>query len=258
MADVVAVLGLGEAGARYAADLVQAGVDVVGYDPVATPAVPGLRQVATPAEAVAGAVFVLSLNSASVAVDVAGQAAPGLTSGVVYADLNTAAPPVKAEVAAVVAGTGARFVDAAVLAPVPRAGLRTPLLLSGDGRAGLAAFLETLDVPVADGGAAPGAAAGAKLLRSVFMKGLAAVVGEALDAAALAGQEDWLREQIVGELLGADAALVDRLVEGTRAHAARRVKEMTAVGEYLDQLGASAHVTRATVARLTDLVAEHG
>jgi 3-hydroxyisobutyrate dehydrogenase-like beta-hydroxyacid dehydrogenase len=251
----VAVLGLGEAGSRYAADLVACGWLVTGYDPVARPAIDGLRAAPGPADAVTGADVVLSLNSAAVAVAVAMAAAPGLAADAVYADLNTTAPRRKQEVAAVIDGTAARFVDAAVLAPVPRAGLRTPLLLAGAGRERLAALLGPLGVPTSDAGPDPGAAAGAKLLRSVFMKGLAAVIGEALDAASAAGQRDWLHDQIVGELSRADAALVTRLVEGTLAHAGRRTHEMRAAVGYLAELGVSAHVSRATYARLADLAA---
>jgi 3-hydroxyisobutyrate dehydrogenase-like beta-hydroxyacid dehydrogenase len=249
----VAVLGLGEAGARYAADLLTAGVAVVGYDPVARPELDGLRLAASPAEAVAGAAVVLSLNAARVAEQVAGEAAAGLAAGSVYADLNTGAPGSKRRAAAVVAGSGALFADVAVLAPVPRRGLRTPLLLAGPGRGALAAFLEPLGVPVEDAGAEPGAAAARKLLRSVFMKGLAAVVLESLDAAAAAGQEPWLREQIAGELSAADAALVDRLVDGTHQHAGRRLDEMRAAAAYLDELGVAGPVTGATVVRLEAL-----
>ena len=254
----VAVLGLGEAGSRYAADLVAAGVPVTGYDPVAAPELAGLRLAAGPAEAVAGAGVVLSLTSARAAVPVARVAAPGLAAGAVYADLNTASPAGKQAVAAALAGTPARFVDAAVLAPVSRAGLRTPLLLAGPGRDRLAGFLGQLGVPVEDAGETPGAAAGAKLLRSVFMKGLAAVIGEALEAAEAAGQQDWLRRQIDAELAAAGPALVTRLVEGTARHAGRRADELAAVVEHLAQLGVRSQLSRATRDRLLELAEPAG
>jgi 3-hydroxyisobutyrate dehydrogenase-like beta-hydroxyacid dehydrogenase len=197
--------------------------------------------------------LVLSVNSATVAVAAARQAAPHLAPGALYADLNTSGPGDKRAVASVVARTPARFVDVAVLAPVPRAGLRTPLLLAGPGRDALAGFLRPLGVPVDDAGPEPGAAAGAKLLRSVFMKGLAAVVGEALDAAAAAGQRDWLWRQVVAELAGADEAFVTRLVEGTARHAPRRAEEMAAAVAHLEALGARTGLTRATRDRLVEL-----
>jgi 3-hydroxyisobutyrate dehydrogenase-like beta-hydroxyacid dehydrogenase len=252
---VVAVLGLGEAGSRYAADLLAAGAAVVGYDPVARPGLPGLRQVDRPAGAVRAAHVVLSLNAAHVAERVASDAAPGLRPGTVFADLNTSAPEVKRRVAATVEPAGAAFVDVAVLAPVPRRGLRTPVAVAGPGRERLADFLASFGAPVEDAGPEPGAAAGRKLLRSVFMKGLAAVLLESLEIAGLAGQEDWVREQIVGEFTAADRAFVDRLVEGTPVHARRRLDEMRAAAAYAADLGARHDMTRATIAGLARLVA---
>jgi len=252
---VVAVLGLGEAGARYAADLLAAGVSVVGHDPVARPGIPGLRQVDGPVSAVRDAAYVLSLNSASAARTVAAGAAPGLRPGAVFADLNTGAPEVKRQVAEEIEPSGAWFVDVAVLAPVPRQGLRTPVALAGadPGRARLTRFLTSFGVPVEDAGPRPGAAAARKLLRSVFMKGLAAVLLESLEIGALAGQEEWLRDQIVGELTAADREFVDRLVEGTPRHARRRLAEMRAAADYAADLGAGHDITRATIERLERL-----
>jgi hypothetical protein len=129
MSAVVAVLGLGEAGSRYAADLLAAGVTVAGYDPASSqerPGPPGLRLAGSAAEAVSGARVVLSLNAASAAEQAARVAIGGLLEGTVFADLNTASPRSKRRVAAVLDGTGALFADVAVLArcPGPACGLR--------------------------------------------------------------------------------------------------------------------------------------
>jgi 3-hydroxyisobutyrate dehydrogenase len=259
MAAVVAVLGLGEAGSRYAADLLASGVTVTGYDPAgpaARPGPAGLRRAGSAVEAVTGAAVVLSLNAASAAGPAARDAAGGLAPGTVYADLNTTSPQVKRQVAAALAGTGALFADVAVLAPVPRAGLRTPVALAGPGREALARFLAAFGVPAEDAGPDPGAAAARKLLRSVFMKGLAAAVIESLELAAMAGLAGWTTDQIVAELTAADASLVTRLVEGTRRHAGRRLAEMRAVHEYATELGAADPIVRATIARLEALAAQ--
>ena len=68
----VAVLGLGEAGGRIAADLVAAGCVVRGWDPVARPA--GIPVAVDGPSAVRGADVVLSLNAAAVALEVGGRA----------------------------------------------------------------------------------------------------------------------------------------------------------------------------------------
>jgi len=53
-----------------------------------------------------------------------------------------------------------------------------------------------------------GLAAGRKLLRSVFYKGMAASIVEALEAARAAGDDQWLQDHIATELAASDAATV--------------------------------------------------
>jgi 3-hydroxyisobutyrate dehydrogenase-like beta-hydroxyacid dehydrogenase len=69
------------------------------------------------------------------ALEAARQHAPHLTATHLYADLNSASPDVKRQVAAVVAATGALFVESAVMAPVWPHGHRVPMLLGGPGAA---------------------------------------------------------------------------------------------------------------------------
>jgi 3-hydroxyisobutyrate dehydrogenase len=249
----IAILGLGEAGGRYGADLAAAGIPVTGYDPAPVADPPGVRRAGSIAAAVTGADLVLGFTGAEHAVPAATEAAAALGPGACYADLNAAAPAVKYSVAGALRSCGARVADVAVLAPVPRGGAATPLLVCGPGSSTvvgafrpLGADVEILDEPV-------GAAAARKLLRSVFMKGLAAAVLEAVTAGAAAGCEDWVRDQIAAELGPDGRALVDRLVTGTRAHAHRRVGEVEAARAYLADLDVPTAVADATLAWLRAL-----
>lgn len=251
-----AVLGLGEAGSRYAGDLAACGADVHAYDPAAVATPPGVQRAPSIGAAVGGADAVLCLAAAEHAAQAAREAAPHLRADAVYADLNTASPQVKREVAAALSGTEALPVDVAVLAPVPRDGLRTPLLACGPGTRHLAATLRPFEVPVDELDADVGEAAARKLLRGVFMKGLAAVVLETIAAGRAAGCEEWLRTQVAAELQAAGPGLVDRLTEGSRTHARRRVHEMDAARAYLLDLDTPARTTEAALGWLTDLVAE--
>ena len=250
----VAILGLGEAGASLAAGLTAHGVRAVGFDPDPARLAEGVRRAGSAAEAVAGADVVLSVNAQSVAVAVAEGVAPALRAGQLYADLNTASAAVKRAVAAAVGPTGAAFADVALLAPVPRHGLGTPCLVSGDGADRFAEAFGALGMPVEAIGAEPGAASTRKLLRSIFMKGLAAAVLESLAAAAAAGCEPWLRADVLATLEAADGALLDRLVDGSRLHAARRVDEMEAAAALERELGLEPHVAEAAAAVLRGLV----
>jgi 3-hydroxyisobutyrate dehydrogenase-like beta-hydroxyacid dehydrogenase len=250
MALTVAMLGLGEAGSAIAGDLVAAGAAVRGFDPAAHEAPAGVELATDARAAASGCDVVLSVNAAAVAVEVAQSAVGGLGAGQVYADLNTAGPALKRAVAEVVAPTGTAFADVALMAPVPGRGLRTPALVSGPGAGDFAARLGPLGMPIEAIGAEPGAAAARKLLRSVFMKGLAATCIESVRAAGAAGCEDWMRAEI-GELL--DPALLERLLTGSARHATRRIHEVRDARELLAELGVEARVMAAAEGWLAEL-----
>lgn len=235
--NTVTLLGLGEAGRLYAADLAEAGARVLGYDPYARFQHESVRQHDDLAAAVSPADVVISIVGARAARSVAAQAIPYLRSNSVFADFNTASPAMKAAIAEDATRAGVRFADVAVLAPVPRAGARTPLMASGDGAQAMDDVLRPLGVPtdVIDGHA--GAAAGRKLLRSVFMKGLAGVVIETAEAGKLAGSEGWVRAQMADELGPGGDTLVARLIDGTHAHSARRKHEIQDALDYVKDLG---------------------
>lgn len=229
----VAVLGLGEAGARLAADLAAAGCAVRGWDP-AHP-----NEVESAGAAVRGADVVLSVNTASVAREAAAGVAGDLRNDALYADLNTSSPELKRALAQEVPAV---FVDVALVGVVPVTGLATPALASGVGAERFARLFAPLGMPVEVVGGEAGAAAGLKLLRSVFMKGIAVAAIEALEAAKAAGAEGRLRDDI-GDVLGEQ--VLDRFLEGSRRHAVRRGDEMRAAAAYLERLGVEPRVATA-------------
>ncbi len=233
----VAVLGLGEAGGRIAADLVAAGCDVRGWDPARC--LDGIESGTSAADAVDGAEVVVSVNAATVALAVARDVAASLASETIYADFNTGSPALKRELAGVVP---VAFVDVALVGVVPATGLATRALASGAAAERFAELFGPLGMPVEVVGQEPGDAAAIKLLRSVFMKGIAIAAVETLSGAAAAGVEERLRSDLA-EVLG--EPLLERLLTGSRVHAARRADEMRAAAANLEELGVEPRVARA-------------
>jgi 3-hydroxyisobutyrate dehydrogenase-like beta-hydroxyacid dehydrogenase len=248
----VAVLGLGEAGGRLAEELVALGVQVTGYDPSPVPTPEGVVRAGDAESAVSAATIVLALTTAETALAAAESVRAGLRAGTTYADLNTSSPARKSEIASLVAAAGARFADVALLGPVPARGLGTRALASGPGARAFADAFGPLGMPVEVVSDEPGTAATLKLLRSVFMKGLAAATLESLRAAEVAGRRDWLEAEIA-EVIG--EPLLERLVEGSRRHAVRRVDELRAAHELLLELGVEPRVVEASAAVLEELAA---
>lgn len=243
----LAVLGLGEAGSIYAGGLSGRGVDVTAFDPRASATPPGVIRTATPAAAVADAELVLSLVGGSASEEVAASALPHLSAGVVYADMNTSSPMVKAAIADAAAGHGTLFADVAILAPAPRSGILTPLLASGSGSRRLLELLRPYSIPIERIEGPAGTAASLKLLRSVFMKGLAALVFETMAAAERHDATEFMRQQIAEELGPNGESLVGRLMSGTLSHAVRREHEMRDALDHLASLRTPTWMTEATI-----------
>ena len=252
-AQVVAVLGLGEAGSRLAADLAAADVEVRGYDPDPDRDVPSISMAPDAASAAVGSDVVLSVNSARAALDAAAEVLPVLQAPTIYADLNTAPPGLKRELAALVAGIGVPFADVALLGPIPQHGLRAPVLASGAGAVAFAELFEPLGMAVEVLSERAGDAAALKLVRSVFMKGLAAAVVESMQAAEIAGHADWLAKEIAG-MIG--QPFLERALQGSRKHAARRVDELEAACDLLVELGVEPRIASASAAQLAELTAD--
>ena len=249
---IVAILGIGEAGRTLARDLIAAGVSVRGWDPEPRNLPDGLDFADSNPAAVSGADIILSLNWASVAKDVAIEVASSLQPGQLFADMNTAAPQLKREIALIVEKTGALFVDAALMDPVPPKGLGTQVYASGCGAKQFAEVMTPLGMPVTYLNAEPGDAATHKLVRSIMYKGVAAVIVECLEAAEALNMTEYARAQMLKIIY--DEPMIDRFVTGSIQHAKRRAEEMEAVVEMLNSIGVSAFTSQAAVQRLKEIM----
>lgn len=251
----VAVLGLGEAGSIIAGDLARGGDEVHGYDPAPVPVIDGVHRHEGPQAAVAGCSLVLAVTHASHARTLLDEIVKSLTDGVVYADLSTGSPGMKETLDGIVAKQGGLFVDVALMSPVPGRGLAAPALASGRGAVQFADLINARGGKVEVIGERSGEAAARKLLRSVVMKGLAALLMESTEAATRYGLAEWFWNHLIEQLGSIDRALMDRLLQATQTHAGRRRQEMEAARDLLVELGVPAIMTSATIEhlrRLTD------
>lgn len=250
----IAILGLGEVGSRLARDLLANGVHVSGWDPNPRQIPDGVAFAANNPEAAKDADLILSTNLAAVAIEVAREVLPSLRAGQIFADMNTAAPEVKREIDDLFQNSAALFTDVAIMAPILPKGIRTPTLACGQGAEAFSSFLAPHGMAVSVLPEVAGQAATQKLLRSVFYKGIAAVVIETLEAARALNLESWVREQMMTLLR--DEAMIDRFVEGSRIHAERRIHEMDAVIDLLEEVDVQSYTSSAARQRLVALAAE--
>lgn len=250
----IAVLGLGEAGSIIANDLAAAGALVIGFDPVAQ-SVPDIQRASTSQGAVREADLVLSLNASAVAVSVLTGCIGEICSTAVYADLNSTSPEIKRELAALCLERDLPFADVALMTPVPGKGLATPMYVSGTGAAMFASSLAVFGADVEVVGDIAGDAAIRKLLRSIYAKGLAAVVIDAIEAASRLGHSEWMRDNIERDLESATRTTVERLITGTAVHVARRTSEVTAAKDLVESVGYSAPTSIGTLNLFREITA---
>ncbi|MBM6590818.1 transferase [Brevibacterium sp. RIT803] len=239
----VAVLGLGEAGFKYSRAFAEAGHEVAGFDPRDLETAAGVVKAASVVEAVSGADLVLGLTTSRPSVSVAAEASASLAGDSVYIDMNAASPHRKREVQNAL-GADAKFVDGAVIGSVQRFGAQVHVLLSGAHSDEAAEKLKAIGAEAESIRGQVGDASRRKLLRSVFMKGLGALLTEAMRAGEETGEVEWMRTQIAGELVQGGETL-DRLLSGTRTHAYRRSVEL---GDSVDLLSGLEHPWPMTVA----------
>jgi 3-hydroxyisobutyrate dehydrogenase-like beta-hydroxyacid dehydrogenase len=253
----VGFIGFGEVAGVFSGALGRDGVEVLAYD-VLSEQPDGMARLkrragaervkfVTLSELIAQCDWILSTVTTGVAEAVARAATPLLRPGKKYVDLNATSPSVKQAVANIVAPTGAHFVEGAILTAVGVTGARTRILIGDDEGPAAAEALARLGLNTSFYGTAIGQASAFKLLRSVFSKGMEALLIEFLVAGRRAGLQEDLWSEVV-ELFAQNG--FERVAENwVRTHGTaceRRHHEVVQVAEEMRSLGLDPIMTEAT------------
>jgi 3-hydroxyisobutyrate dehydrogenase-like beta-hydroxyacid dehydrogenase len=208
--------------------------------------------VSSPEQLAESSEILFSAVTATSAREAARQTTAFLKPRHLYVDLNSISPNLKREIHDLIQSTGARFVEAAVMAPVPPYGHRVPMLLGGASAPqlveSLSAFGMRLEV-VSDN---IGSAVAVKMCRSIVVKGLEALLFECVMGASKFGAEDRVFASLQETFPGMDwKKLADYVVGRVVVHGERRAREMEEVAETLRSSGVDPIMAEAT-ARLQD------
>ena len=254
----IAFIGFGEVAVAFSSALAARGCEITAYDilldkpggveKLAARAGPARVAFAALADAVRLADYVFSTVTTSVALDAARRCASLLQPAQAFVDLNATEPRLKAEIGEVITAAKARFVEGALLGAVGVTGARTEILLGGPhareaerdlaGAMGLNARFYSEEV---------GKASTFKMLRSVFSKGMEALLIEFLVAGERAGirQDLWTEVTTLFSTQPFEKVALNWVRTHSGAHARRRdeVKQVLGV---LRGLGVEPVVTSAT------------
>jgi 3-hydroxyisobutyrate dehydrogenase-like beta-hydroxyacid dehydrogenase len=258
----IGFIGFGEAGFHIAAGLRDAGAGRIHAYDVNTDT-PGLGEriqsraaqsevcLLPSSAAIADSSEVLfSAVTADRAMEAALQTAPFLASRHIYVDINSVSPERKQSIDRVISEKGARFVEAAVMSPVPSHRHRVPMLLGGVHAPLLARTMARYDMNLEVISEHIGAASATKMCRSIIVKGLEALMLECVLAAVPYGADERVFATLDETFPGVNwqrlaGYLVGRVVE----HGERRARELDEVADTLRAIGVQPLMAEAAARR---------
>ncbi len=194
--------------------------------------------------------ILLSTVTANRAAEAAEQSAPFLAARHIYADLNSVSPALKQSIGQMVESSGAKFVEAAIMSPVPRHGAATPMFLGGVHAREFVDLLSPFGMKLEVISERIGAASAVKMCRSVVVKGLEALMVECVLGAVPYGADERVFSTLDESFPGIDwkklaSYMVGRVVE----HGERRAREMEEVAATLRSIGVEPIMTEAASRR---------
>ncbi len=257
----IAFVGFGEAASAFAEGWRQvfSDIEIVAYD-VKTASTDnavragklvdfenaGVTGAETMNDALGEAMAVFSLVTADQAHEAAKSAARVIRKDALFFDCNSCASGTKRRSAEVIEAAGGRYVDIAVMSPVHPNLHKTPLLTSGPHSEDAVEFLAEIDMNVkaVDGGT--GRASSMKMIRSVMVKGLEALVLECVLSGVRAGVAEDVLDSLEASYPGFGwKKRAAYMMERALTHGPRRAAEMREVALTVQELGFSGGMSTA-------------
>ena len=210
----------------------------------------GVTLVTSPAALTEQADILFSTVTSSSALAAVEQTARFLTTRHLYADLNSVSPALKRQIAGIVRGRDAKFVEVAVMAPVAPYGHAVPMLLGGPHAETFAAALRPFGMRLDALPGDIGTAAAVKMCRSIVVKGLEAILCECVLGAGAYGADAQVFASLQESFPGIEwSRLADYTMNRLVVHGERRAREMEEVAETLRAMGVEPIMAEATARR---------
>ena len=171
-----------------------------------------------------------------------------------FVDLTSSTPSSKAEMAEMVAKTGAKYTDATMLGSLPQDKHRVKIIACGPGALEFKNEMDPWNMNIEYNTGAPGASSAIKLVRSIYMKGIEALLLEMLQAADAYDVVDDVVPSVC-KTMDKDPfeVIMNRLVTGMAIHCVRRGAEVQGSVEMLKEAGIDSCMSEGTVKRHMDL-----
>lgn len=255
----IGFIGFGEVASIFSKEMSNKGAEIRVYDILITQK-NGLEiirsrilnnniQINSLKEVIIKSDYILSTVPSQFAKNVAKECAEHLKPNKVYIDLNSTSPFVKIELNKIIQSSKAVFVEGAILGAVGITGPKTHALTTGGKGKEVAEIFTNLGLNFSYYSPEIGKASMFKMLRSIFSKGIEAILLEFLIAGKKAGMEKDLWKDIISFL--SEKSFDKIAANWIQTHALayeRRYHEITQVVETMKELGIEPIMTSGTEA----------
>ncbi|MFB0505610.1 MAG: DUF1932 domain-containing protein [Thermodesulfobacteriota bacterium] len=196
-------------------------------------------------------VIILSVVTGEVATQVVRDSLPFIKEGKVYVDMNTVSPREKILMGELIEQKGGSFIEVAILGAIASYGFKSPMLVCGKRGNQLVNLLGNMGFNVTFVSKEIGKASYLKMLRSVFAKGVEALLLEMLVGAKRCDLVQPLMDTIVEHMDGSSfQEIANTWITTNVVHAERRTEEMEYVIETLNELNVKPIMAEAVRNRL--------
>ncbi len=192
--------------------------------------------------------YLVSTVTTMVAETVATQCLPYLREGQTFIDCNSTAPDVKINIRRIIQSGQADFVEGVILNAVNPGDSSLDILIGGEKGEAATDFLQAINIRATFYSHEVGKASMFKMLRSIFSKGVEALLLETMVTAKIAGIETSLWKEITAFMDSKSFAVIGETWIKSHAHAyERRYHEMQQVIETMQQIGTTPILSLATL-----------
>ncbi len=261
----VGIIGFGEVGQIFAKGLIECGHCVYVYDILLQEAQNPLTDKiltlgAEPVDQIQSlgktCSLIISVVSSSASESVSRNISETLVEGTMFLDLTTSTPQRKNTNEKFITSVGGTYIDGAIMGTVATDQFDVPLLIAGEKSKETSEFLNSLGFHSQEISLPNGGAASIKLIRSVFMKGLEALIIETMVAAKKFNVADEVMESVSKTINNNDfTELSNALITTHVIHRNRRYKEVLDSSNLIQEADVASHVLRGVISFFSSSVA---
>lgn len=198
--------------------------------------------------------YVFVAVPAFVALDVCKEISNHIKESCLYVDVSASSPSIKNECKKILEKNNVQYLDASMLGSLPKLKHKVPFYVSGEKAKKFIDDFKKYGMNITYVNEQPGSATSIKLIRSIFMKGLSALMTELVIASDSYDVSKYVLNSISDSMDGTSfISHLNRLVTGSAIHAKRRAFELSGSIEMLEEKNLNSLMSEATKKKLEKL-----